>query len=167
MYSIIITAGLCLTFLLFRSVLFDFVGNSDGYFLQNFGQKFVDAVRNDRLSFFINDTSRTLCLVLLTFIVLYAYHINKINRSKSIIVLVLLVLFDLIGVDRRYVNNENFTSKRQVEIPFVSSEADREILNDSTYFRVHDLTSSGAKHLIFIIQLVAIMLLNCQDLMIL
>ena len=83
--------------------------------------------------------------MLLTFIVLYAYHINKINRSKSIIVLVLLVLFDLIGVDRRYVNNENFTSKRQVEIPFVSNEADREILNDSTYFRVHDLTSSGAK----------------------
>lgn len=145
LYSIIITAGLCLIFLLFRSVLFDFVGNSDGYFMQNFGQEFVNAVRNDRLSFFINDTSRTLCLVLLTFIVLYAYHVNKINRSKSIIVLVLLVLFDLIGVDRRYVNNENFTFKRQVEIPFVSTEADREILNDSTYFRVHDLTSSGAK----------------------
>ena len=70
-----------LLFLLFRSVLFDFVGNSDGYFLQNFGQEFVDAVRNDRLSFFINDTSRTLCLVLLTFIVLYAYHINK-NKQK-------------------------------------------------------------------------------------
>lgn len=145
LHSLIITAGLCTTFLLFRSVLFDFVGNSDGYFLQNFGQEFVDAVRNDRVLFFINDTSRTLCLVLLTFVVLYAYHINKINRNKSIIVLVLLVLFDLIGVDRRYVNNENFTFKRQVEIPFVSNEADREILNDSTYFRVHDLTSSGAK----------------------
>ena len=145
LYSLAITGGLCLSFLLFRSVLFDFVGNSDGYFLQNYGQEFVDAIRNDRISFFMNDTLRTLCLVLITFLVLYAYHINKINRSKSIITLVLLVLFDLIGVDRRYVNNENFTFKRQVETPFVSNKADKEILNDTTYFRVHDLTSSGAK----------------------
>lgn len=144
-YSLIITGGLCLSFLIFSSVLFDFVGNSDGYFLQNFGQEFVDTIRNDRKSFFIDDTLRTLCLVLLAFVVLYAYHINKINRTKSIIVLVLLVLFDLIGVDRRYVNNENFMSKRQVEVPFISNKADREILNDTTYYRVHDLTSTGAK----------------------
>ena len=47
-----------------------------------------------------------------------------------------LVLFDLIGVDKRYLNADDFISKKEKQQPFVATEADKEIIKDTTYYRV-------------------------------
>jgi hypothetical protein len=144
-YTTIITAGLALVFLLFGSSLFDFVGTNDGRYIQGYGQAYVDAVKADRKSFFTSDTMRTLILVLLSAGVIWMYLKKKLSKNLVIIAFAILVVFDLVVVDRRYVNNDNFVSSIQVKRPYQPNAADLEILKDTTHYRVFDLTSGSTK----------------------
>ena len=145
-YTVIITGGLAVLFLLVKLLgFFDFVGGNDGYYRQNYGPEFVDALRKDRASFFTSDTLRTLLLVLLSTGVIYLFLKQKLTENKTIIVLGLLIVFDLVIVDRRYVNNDDFVSKFKMEQPYQANKADLQILKDKADFRVYDLTSGAAK----------------------
>lgn len=143
-YSAIITGGLAVLFLVFKSS-FDFAGVNDGFYRQNYGQDFIDAVRADRKAIFTSDTIRTLILVLLSAGAIYLYLNQKLKQQWVVVVFGALILFDLVGVDRRYVNNDDFVSSIQVNKPFQANNADSAILTDTTYFRVFDITSSGAR----------------------
>ncbi|MEZ4797762.1 MAG: YfhO family protein [Flavobacteriaceae bacterium] len=141
----IITGGLALVFLLFKGGLFDFVGNNDGRYIQAYGQGFIDAVKTDRMSFFVNDTLRTLVLVLLSAGAVWFFLKNKLSEKLVVIVFAILILFDLVLVDRRYVNNDDFVSAIQVQKPYQASPVDLEIQKDTTHFRVFDLTTGNTK----------------------
>ncbi|CAH8285520.1 membrane protein YfhO [Mariniflexile fucanivorans] len=144
-YSAIITGGLALLFLLFKSSLFDFVGVNDGFYRQNYGEAFVDALKEDRKSIFTTDTLRTLILVLFSAGAIYMYLNNKLKEKWVVAVLGILILFDLVGVDRRYVNNDDFVSSIEVNKPFQATEIDNYILEDKGYYRVFDLVGGAAK----------------------
>ncbi|MCF6296058.1 MAG: YfhO family protein [Flavobacteriaceae bacterium] len=144
-YSAMITAGLALVFLLFGHSLFDFVGNNDGRYIRGYGQGFMDAVRADRKVLFTNDTLRTLILVLLSAGVIWMYLKKKLSKNIVIISFAVLIVFDLVVVDRRYVNNDDFVSSIQVKKPYTKNAADIEILKDTTHYRVFDLTSGNTK----------------------
>src|SRR5690606_6755646 len=143
-YSTVIAGGLAIIFLLFKST-FDFVGLKDSEYLQAYGPELMRAVKEDRKSIFTSDTIRTLILVLLSAGTIYLFLKQKLKQQWVIIVFGILILFDLIGVDTRYVNNEDFVPAIQVNKPYQANEVDKAILTDTTYFRVFDITSSGAK----------------------
>ncbi len=144
-YSTIITGGLALVFLLFKTSLFDFVGASDGYYRQNYGQVFIDAIKEDRKTIFTQDTLRTLILVLLSAGAIFMFLKDKLKEKWVIVLFGALILFDLAGVDKRYVNNDDFVSAIQVNEPFQMNEADKEILKDKSHYRVYDLVGGRAK----------------------
>ena len=141
----IITGGIALLLLLFKGSLFDFVGNNDGRYIQAYGQGFIDAVKADRISLFVNDTLRTLVLVLLSGGAIWLFLKEKLSEKLVIIVFAVLILFDLVNVDRRYVNNDDFVSAIQVDKPYQASPTDLEILKDKSHYRVFDLTSNTTK----------------------
>jgi hypothetical protein len=143
-FSAIIVAGIAVLFLVFKSS-FDFSGVNDGYYRQNFGQEFIDAIKADRMSIFTQDTLRTLVLVLLSSGVLFMFLKKKFSETLVVICFGVLIVFDLVGVDRRYVNNENFVSAKQVDKPYRANAADAQILKDSTHFKVLDLTDGAAR----------------------
>ncbi|OIQ23955.1 YfhO family protein [Lacinutrix sp. MedPE-SW] len=146
LYSVSITAGLAVIFLLFRYTgILDFEGGRDASFKQNYGPDFLNAIVEDRKSIFTTDTLRSLILVLLSGSIIYLFINKKISEVKVIIAFAALIIFDLVGVDRRYVNTENFVSARQVSQPFQANAADAQILNDKENFRVFDVASGGAK----------------------
>jgi len=144
-YSVGITAGLALVFLTFKSVFFDFIGLRDQMFRENYGLDFASALVEDRKALFTSDTLRTLVLVLLSAATIFFFLKKKLNETKVIIVFAVLIVFDLVGVDRRYVNNDNFVSARKVEQPYQPNKADVQILKDTSHYRVFDLTSGGAR----------------------
>jgi len=144
-YTAMITAGLAVVFLLFKSSLFNFVGANDGLYRQNYGPQFIDAVIKDRKAFFTQDTLRTLILVLLSAGTIFMFIKEKLSEKIVIIIFAGLIVFDLVGVDRRYVNNDNFVSSVQVNKPYQANAADLAILKDPEHFRVLDLTSGGAR----------------------
>lgn len=146
-FSVIITAGLCLLFLILRytGILLDFEGTRDTGWSQGGGQAFVDAIVKDRKSIFTKDTLRSLFLVLLSAGAIYLFLKQKLSEVKVVVVFAVLILFDLVGVDRRYVNTENFVSSREVQRPFQPNKADQKILSESGNFRVYDISSGNGR----------------------
>lgn len=135
--------GITLLFLLFKSTLFDFASPYDSYFRDELGLQFVEAVRGDRMALFTSDTLRSLIFVLLTAGVLWVYLKGKLKKGSAVVVLSILVLIDLVGVDRRYVNEEDFVQARVMEKPFEKNGADIQILEDEDHYRVYDATTNA------------------------
>lgn len=144
-YTTAITGGIALVFLLFGRSLFDFVGMNDGRYIQSLGQDFIRAVKEDRKSIFTTDTLRSLILVLLSAALLFAYLKQKIKQNWVILGFAVLIIFDLVGVNKRYVNNDDFVSAITMNKPFSANEVDTQILKDSAHFRVFDLVSGPSK----------------------
>ena len=141
-WSTFITGGLLLIFLLFKSALFDFSGINDGMYSQQFGMAFLEALKEDRKEIFNSDVIRSLILVLLSAGLIWGFIENKINRNLVIGGFCLLILTDLISVDRRYVNSEDFVQSRELKQPFQELAADKAILGDTTHYRVFDVSGS-------------------------
>ncbi|SDS32242.1 YfhO family protein [Christiangramia echinicola] len=141
-WSSIITGGLLLILLLFKSVLFDFAGANDAAYSQQFGMDFMNALEEDRKSIFTSDVIRSLIFILLSAGLIWGYLQKKINRNLVIGGFVVLMLVDLIGVDRRYVNEDDFVKAREMEQPFQKLEADQAILEDKEHYRVFDVSGS-------------------------
>ena len=143
--AVLTLSGICLIFILFKNSLLDFVGLRDGQYASFYGQDFVEALRKDRSALLSADALRSLLFVLFMAAVIWGYLKQKINQNTTVVVLGLMILFDLVGVDRRYVNNGNFTSAIKVDKPYQANEIDKLILRDSTVFRVYDTSDGSTK----------------------
>lgn len=138
-----IVGGIAVVFLLFKSALFDFASPYDAYFREELGLQFVEAIREDRMALFTSDTLRSLIFVLLTAGVLWMYLKGKLKKASGVAVLSILVLIDLVGVDRRYVNEDDFVQARLVDQPFEKNGADIQILEDEDHYRVYDASTNA------------------------
>ncbi|WP_373058769.1 YfhO family protein [Zunongwangia sp. H14] len=141
-WATILTGGLCVLFLLMKSVFFDFSGSGDSALIQQLGIDFVRALKEDRKSLLVSDTLRSLLFVILSAGIVVLYLKKKISDKIVVAGFAVLFLVDLVGVDRRYVNNEDFVQARQMEQPFQKTEADRQILQDTSRYRVFDLSGN-------------------------
>ena len=141
-WATIITAGLTLVMIILKTALFNFSGGSDSVYIEQMGADFIRAVKQDRMAIFTEDAIRSLVLVLLAAGLIFAYLKEIANKNLIILGFVLVILFDLVGVDRRYVNNEDFVAARVMNKPFQKTSADVKILEDKGHFRVFDLAES-------------------------
>ena len=133
--SFFITGGIALIFTLFGTSLFDFEGLRDASYNQMLSG-FLENIIADRKSIFLADSLRTLIFVVISAGVLWLFLKEKLSKNYAIIVLGVVILFDLVSVDKRYVNNADFQNAREIEKPFAASEIDREILKDKSHYRV-------------------------------
>ncbi|PLX11222.1 MAG: hypothetical protein C0597_15440, partial [Marinilabiliales bacterium] len=96
---------------------------------------------NARIEIFKQDVLRSLIFVIVTAVIIYLFITKKLKRNAFIILLGLIITIDLWFVDRRYLNDDNFQSKRKLEVPFQKTQADKFILQDKDpNFRVFNLT---------------------------
>lgn len=142
MYAGGIMGGILVLLLLFKNSLFEFEGLNDQYYAANFGSEFVDALQQDRMALYTSDIWRTVLLLGLTTVLLWGFYAQKIKDIILLAGLALLILGDLVSVDKRYVNTDSFVDKRQMEKPFSPAPADLQIVRDTTRYRVLDLTSN-------------------------
>ncbi|PHQ55499.1 MAG: hypothetical protein COC16_05120 [Lutibacter sp.] len=138
-WATIIVGGIALVFTIGGTGLFTFEIPVD---IQIDGQLsgFLDAIVSDRKTLFVNDSLRSFVFVMLFSGVIWLFLKEKINKNILVFSFGILVLFDLVIVDKRYVNNDFFTTARKVDKPFVKSEIDVEILKDKGYYRVANFT---------------------------
>src|SRR5690606_8467291 len=104
--------------------------------------EFIDAVKEDRKSLFVKDTLRSLGFVVVTAGLMWMFLKDKLKLNTLYVLIGFLFLLDLVPVDKRYVNSENFVAARQVSNPFPEYPADKEILKDDGHYRVYDLTQN-------------------------
>ncbi len=135
--SFLIVAGLCVVLFVFKG-MFSFTGQSDESYRKYFGDQVISMIKLDRKAVYTHDVFRSLIYVLLAALVIWAYLKEKIKQNILLVALGVLIVFDLVGVDQRYVNKGNFVSQRQMDKPFQETEVDQQINKDTTIFRVYD-----------------------------
>ena len=135
-YALGITGGLCLVFAFMGSFLFDFVSRGDTQ-LPDF---IVSALESDRASLLRSDSLRSLFFILLTGLSIYLFHTKKIKMVAFAAVLAVLVLADMLPVNKRYLNADDFVKARKMQQPFQKTAVDAQILADKELnFRVYNL----------------------------
>ena len=135
-FALGITGGLCVLFAFVGPFLFDFTSNGDAQ-LPDF---IVSALEVDRASLLRSDALRSLFFILLTGLSIYLFHTKKIKMFAFATVLAVLVLADMLPVNKRYLNADDFVKARKMEQPFKKTLVDAQILEDKELnFRVYNL----------------------------
>ena len=133
--KILLSGGLvvfiCLFFIVFWHQFYTY-----NNVLSNEYNGFFDTLKNARFSLLKSDVYRTILVTSLCLFSLFAFSFNKLSKNTLIFLLISFVLFDLWGVNKRYLNESNFISKKSMEKPYNFPTNDKEIKSDSTIFRV-------------------------------
>ncbi|MBF0576716.1 hypothetical protein [Dysgonomonas sp. GY617] len=132
-----ITGGTSLLLWLVPGIFgFDFTTAGDSQWMSQVPDWYYSALVADRKDLLSSDALRSLIYIILAAGILYATLKLKGDKNKITVycsaVLILLVVIDLWGVDKRYLNNDKFQSKLSYDAnrPFPQTEADKAILQD-------------------------------------
>ena len=138
---------LVLLLILISKGLFDFSGVMDSFLRDAYGPDLMNQIINTRKSIFDYDLIRAIVYCLIICTIIYFFTKEKLSKNIAIIILVGLMLSDLIGVSRRYIDRDLFVSPRQIKNLFVSQKGDHLIQKDTGRFRVYEpgLKLSGAR----------------------
>jgi len=142
-----ITGGLSLLFYLMPSTFFNFVTDADYNAFESWKQSAKDAtelqqinayiteimpqIEIARIAIFKADAIRSFMYILIAAAVVWFYIKKQFKTQIFIGILAFLILVDMWTVNRRYLNDDNFESKRKVDNPFPMTVADQYIINDN------------------------------------
>lgn len=144
-----VTAGICLLFYIAPKAFFSFLsqGEAEQFAQLSQGkdgavyQAFAASLEDVRVAIFRKDALRSLLFILLAAVPLFLYGKGKLKAQFAFPILAVLVVLDLYPIDKRYLNDKNFISKRLADKPFTATAADNAILADNTLdYRVLNLT---------------------------
>jgi len=149
--SLGLTGGVILLFWLMPTAFFNFFSQYEEIQFRELQKTndaaqvltFMDNLESVRVAIFKADALRSLLFVALAAGLIFLYSVRKIKLVWLLTGLAVLITADMVGVNRRYLNNDNFTRARDVDVPFKPSLANNQILADpDPDFRVLDLTTS-------------------------
>ncbi len=132
-----IIGGLCLIFYLFGGSIFDLRSEAEGRMAIE-QPEILNAIKADRLTILKSDSLRSLLFVLALGGILWLTLKSKVKENLGIVLIGVLIVFDLVSVDRRSVTEDNFITKRTYAKNFEATPVDQTILEDDGYFRVLD-----------------------------
>ena len=136
--SALITGGVCLVFALVPSLAGSFVSPQDAQFQGDYAF-LKDTLPLDRQSLLRSDAFRSLVFIILGAFVLWSFVKGFLKKNVSIALLAFFILIDLFPVAKRYLNDDNFESKRPTQL-VQKTPADEAILQDKSQFRILDAT---------------------------
>jgi hypothetical protein len=127
-WSVGLTAGIALIFAILPGIAGSFSSATDSQFPEWLQSSLIA----DRQSLLQSDALRSAIFILLGAGVIWALVEQKIKINTSLLILGGLILVDMWGVDKRYLNDGNFVSDREVKVPYKATVADLEILKDKS-----------------------------------
>ena len=135
--SFALTAGACFLFALAPTLFFnDFISSAEYKALGSFPKEALDALlpnlREMRMAMFTADCWRSFFIIVVGTLILLLFKAKKLNATVMTIALLVLCLFDLWQVDKRYLNNDMFVSESEREAPIEMTQTDEQILSDKT-----------------------------------
>lgn len=146
-----LTGGIILLFVLTPTTFFNFLNLTEQNYLRDMPNsanrnqvaEIFENIKLVRVAIFRADALRSLFFVTVGAVFILAYVYGKVNKVWIIGGIAVFVLIDMVGINIRYLNNDNFIRARQFEEPFQETRANKDILKDTDpNFRVLDLTKS-------------------------
>ncbi len=139
-YSLFITGGIALFFIVLGGSFLDFSGEYDT--AMGLPDDILAAMRDERASLMRTDAFRSLVLIVFTAGFVSMSNRGKLTAGVTAVALSALVLLDMIPVDKRYLDYDKFVARKEA-VGVAPSEADRIIMSDpDPDFRVANLTVS-------------------------
>jgi hypothetical protein len=135
-WSFGLTAGLSFVFILLPGISGSFISASDSQ-MPEWIQKGLVA---DRESFLRADAFRSLVFISAVALILWVHFAKKIQSKYSLLIIGTLILVDMWGVNKRYLNNDNFVQEQKARNPYPMTKADKDILKDKSEYRVLNLS---------------------------
>ncbi len=137
-YGLYTLIGLIFFSLLCGLLVFDFTGQNDA---QISAAGLMEATIAERRAFYFKSIFRTLLIGGLTAGIIYLINEKKIKLNYALLGIGLFLVFDLWGVDRRYLSSRSFINKNRSNAIFQPRNVDEFILKDTDpHFRVLDLS---------------------------
>lgn len=134
-YALGITGGLCFAFAIAGPSMFSFSSLGDG----QYPDFLVSALEIDRASMLRADSLRSLLFILLAAGSIYLFQTKKIKLIAFASVLGVLVLADMLPVNKRFLNSDDFVKAKKMNQPFQKTAVDAQILADKELnFRVYN-----------------------------
>ena len=143
-----ITMGLCLIFALFTGVV-DVTSSYDAQWVNQVPAWLKDAIYDERVAMIKADAWRSFIFIALGFAVVYwyAWQSQKEEQRKYAYilygVLAVLVLADMVSVNKRFFGNDHFVKAKDADSYFAMQPYEQEILQDKDpNFRVLNLAAN-------------------------
>ena len=146
--SFALTGGICLLMALFPTLFFDsFISTSEMTALKSLPAEHVGPLMANltemRQAMFTSDCLRSFWVILIGTAILLFYYYGKLKQTYAVAGILILCLFDLWIVNKRYLNDEMFVPKSEREAPQQKSQTDELILRDQSLdYRVLNLASN-------------------------
>jgi len=106
-------------------------------------KKFYAALVEDRKSLMMGSILRSFGFIAAAALLLFLLIRNKIKPVVAIIGLILFSFVDLIAIDAKYLNSENYQEKEENEGSFKKTSFDEAILADKSFYRVFNLAGNA------------------------
>ena len=145
-----VTAGLCLFFALFASVV-DVTSSYDAQWVNQVPAWLRDAIFNERTAMIKADAWRSFIFIALGFAVVYWYawksNTQPLASSPYRLIafyaaLAVLVLADMLPVNKRFFGNDHFVKAKDADAYFAMQPYEQQILQDESYYRVLNLATN-------------------------
>ena len=110
---------------------------------------FIEGLRADRQHLFGQSLLRAGIIVLIAAALITVYLRKKFPAAVFLTLLGGLAFADLINIDLKYLNDDNYKQREDYELNFAGTRADSSILADKGYYRVFDIRDSVANALTY------------------
>ena len=138
-----ITGGLCLILALFGGSLFSFVSSNDAQIQSQLPDWVFSAIIAERASILRSDSFRSFIFILLSAGVIWLFANEKLKKQWMIAALGIIIVADMWPVDKRFFNDSNFVSSKQIKNGIETLPYEKAIMADTDpHFRVLNLSTN-------------------------
>ncbi|MBQ2970581.1 MAG: YfhO family protein [Bacteroidaceae bacterium] len=138
-----VTAGICLFIALFGGMVFDFKAPVDAGFASSLPDFAYQGILAEREALMKGDAWRSFLFIVLAAATLWVYAKGWLKWGYMVAILGVLVMADMWPVNKRYLNDEHFVTKRDNKAAFQMYPYEQQILQDKDpHFRVMNLTTN-------------------------
>ena len=144
--------GSIFALLAFLYVHYDYSSVLDGELLQKAAtrgtdalkemQAYVDGLHADRQSLFLHSAIRSFLFIAAAALLILCYRKTRMTTGWFLAIAGTLCFVDVMGIDLKYLNSDNYKEKLEYNQNFSATPADKQVLEDKGYYRVFDIRDS-------------------------
>ena len=99
-------------------------------------RSFFSALHTDRQHLFLMSIIRSMAFIAFAAGVIFIYYKKMVKPAIAILLIGLFSFIDVMAIDVKYLNADNYQEKEENEAAFNPSPADQQIMQDTGYYRV-------------------------------